>query len=88
MELLLLACSTYDKMITLPGKQKRDVYSTKLSVDDGHIPVSDTLDGEYEVLTVDTDVSDIMVNATNSNRFGNQRAPGKCKYKSNFLPRE
>jgi hypothetical protein len=62
MELLLLACSTYDKKITLPGKQMRAVYSTAISVDDGHIPVDDFLDGEYAVFTVDTDVSDIMVN--------------------------
>jgi hypothetical protein len=77
--LLLLACSTYDKKITLPGKQKRAVYSTE-------IPVENTLDGEFEVFTVDRDVSDIMVNATNLNRFGNHRATKDGKPKSNFLP--
>jgi hypothetical protein len=88
MELLLSACSTYDKKITLPGKQKRAVYSTAISIDDGHISVDDTLNGEYAVFTVDTDVSDIMVNATNSNRFGNRRATNNGKPKSNFLPRD
>jgi hypothetical protein len=31
MELLLCACSTYDKKITLPGKQKRAVYTATTS---------------------------------------------------------
>jgi hypothetical protein len=30
MELLLSACSTYDKKLSLPGKQKRAVYQTEL----------------------------------------------------------
>jgi hypothetical protein len=68
------SCSTYNKRITLPGKQKRAVYSTAIAVDDRHISVADTLDGEYAVYTVDTDVSDIMVNA---NHFGKRRATKK-----------
>ena len=31
MELLLSACSTFDKKITLPGKQKRAVYTSTVS---------------------------------------------------------
>ena len=34
MELLLSACSEYDKKITLPGKQKRAVYATSIVDDD------------------------------------------------------
>jgi hypothetical protein len=30
-ELLLLACSTYDKKLNLPGKQKSGVYQTEIS---------------------------------------------------------
>jgi hypothetical protein len=55
MELLLFACSTYKKKITLPGKQKRAVYLTTMSVGDEHIPVSNTLDGENENVPVATD---------------------------------
>jgi hypothetical protein len=38
MELLLSACSTYDKKVTLPGKPKRAVYTAITSEDepDGH----------------------------------------------------
>jgi hypothetical protein len=34
MELLLSACSTYDKKITLPGKQKRTVHTATTSEDE------------------------------------------------------
>jgi hypothetical protein len=73
MELLLSACYTYDKKITLPGKPLRAVYTTTISNNGKHISTDDTLDGEYEVFTVDTDVSDIMVNSTNSNHFGKRK---------------
>jgi hypothetical protein len=33
----------------------------------------------YEVFTVDTDVSDIIVNSTKSNRFGNRKTSGNSK---------
>jgi hypothetical protein len=85
MELLLSACSTYDKKITLPGKQKRAVYATAITNDDGDYPFDDNPDGEYEVFKVDTDISDIMVHASNTNRFGSQQGTGN---KSTFLPRE
>jgi hypothetical protein len=34
MELLLLACSAYDKKLIFPGKQKRAVYQTKIDNND------------------------------------------------------
>ena len=39
LELLLSACSTYDKKITLPGKQKRAVYAAASSNGDGGYPM-------------------------------------------------
>ena len=85
MELLLSACSTYDKKMTLPGKQKRAVYTSEYVQDYG---VEDDKGGEYEVFNVDTDISDVLVNYTSTNRFGNQSSKGGTNYKSNFLPRE
>ena len=73
-ELLLSACSTYDKKIVLPGKTKRAVYASITDVDNvGGREHADRNDA-YEMYNVDTDVSDIMVNA------GEQ--------KSSFIPRE
>jgi hypothetical protein len=57
MEWLFLACSTYDKKLTLPGKQKRAVYRTTISNNDKLIPSNETFDGEYEVFMFDTDIS-------------------------------
>jgi hypothetical protein len=72
--LLLLACSTYDKKITLPGKQKRSVYASAISGDEEHYPFNPK--GEYEVFHVDLDVSEVMVNSTNTKCFGNlQQTP-------------
>ena len=82
MELLLSACSTYDKKTTLPGKQKRAVYASAIVSDD----IDDPQDGEYKVFQVDTDISDIMAYATDTNRFGNNRNGSKPT--SSFLPRE
>jgi hypothetical protein len=86
MELLLLACSTYVKKFHFQGKQKRAVYTTTTSDNGKHIPSNKTLDGEYEVFTVDTDVSVIMVNSANMNCFGNRKTSGIGKLNSNFLP--
>ena len=65
LELLLSACSTYDKKITLPGKQKRAVYTTTVETDpDQHYDGYN--DEGYAVYNIDTDISDIMmVNSTN-----------------------
>jgi hypothetical protein len=86
LELLLSACSTYDKKITLPGKQKRAVYTATSSNDDGSYPYDDIKDGEYNVFQVDTDISDIMAFNTSMKRFDNKKNTGKPSY--NFLPRD
>jgi hypothetical protein len=59
MELLLSGCSTFDKKTALPGKQKRAVYALEFH--------SDNYNGHYETYRVDTNVSEIMANATNTN---------------------
>ena len=71
-ELLLSACSTYDKKIVLPGKNKRAVYASNF--DNVDVREHDDRNDAYEMYNVDTDVSDIMVNA------GEQ--------KSSYIPRE
>jgi hypothetical protein len=70
MELLLSACSTYDKKVTLPGKHKRAVYAADTSIDDVDYRIDDVTDGKYDVFQVDTEVADIMAFATDTNRFG------------------
>jgi len=88
MELLLSACSTYDKKTSLPGKQKRAVYASEY-VQDYDIPFTpENSDGDYKVFNVDTDISDVLINYSNTNRFGNQVTKGGDKRKSNFLPRD
>jgi hypothetical protein len=83
MELLLSACSTYDKKITLPGKQKRAVYATETSSDYLTYPFDDATDGEYEVFQVDTAIDDIMAFTTNTSKGGYQGKPN-----SNFIPHD
>jgi hypothetical protein len=58
MELLLSACSTCVKKITLPGKQKRAVYTATTSEDepDGYYNVGQ--DNGYAVYSIDTDFTD------------------------------
>jgi hypothetical protein len=71
MELLLNACSTCDKKCSLPGKQKCAVYSTAFYDSDPDYP-HDPDDGiPYEAYRFNTDISDILVNASATNRFGN-----------------
>ena len=70
--MLLSACSTYDKKILLPGNTKRAVYASNF--DNVDVREHDDRNDAYEMYNVDTDVSDIMVNA------GEQ--------KSSYLPRE
>jgi hypothetical protein len=86
MELLLSACSTYDKKITLPGKQKHAVYATEAYGDDDGYPSGYPSNGEYEVFNVDTDIDHITAFATGTRRFGSKPASGHPK--SKFLPRE
>jgi Reverse transcriptase (RNA-dependent DNA polymerase) len=87
LELLLSACSTYDKKLTLPGKHKRAVYAAAMSSDDADYRFDDTGYGEYEAFHVDTDITDIMAYATNTNRLGNNRN-NTGKPNVNFIPRE
>ena len=75
MELLLSACSTYNKRIALPGKQKRAVYASEFD--------SDKNIGNYEAYRVDTNVVDIMANATDTNRSGSRQYYGN---KKTFVP--
>ena len=79
LELLLSACSTYDKKIGNVGKQKRAVYLA--STDDGDYYPGNQEHGGYDVFQVDTDISDIMVYNSEAHRFGNQE-------RTQFLPRE
>jgi hypothetical protein len=89
MELLLSACSTYDKKIVLPGKQKRAVYALAISDGGDDYPYVGNPNEEYEVFRADTDINDIIVHATNTNRFSKLKAIDSGKPKqSNFLPRE
>jgi hypothetical protein len=86
MELLLLACSTYDKKLSLPGKHKRAVYQTKIDKHDStDYPFDDTYDGGYEAYRVNTDISEIMANVSDTNRYGITSNIGKTQ--STFLPR-
>jgi hypothetical protein len=59
---LLSACSTFDKKTLFPGKQKRAVYASEFD--------SDNYNGSYEAYRVDTDVAEIMANATDTTRSG------------------
>jgi hypothetical protein len=59
MELLLSACSTFDKKTALSGKQKRAVYVSEFD--------SDNYNGNYETYCVDTNVAETMENMTNTN---------------------
>jgi hypothetical protein len=77
-ELLLSACSTYDKNHATPNKSgPRNVYTTDIThdamVEEANYDVHST-----EVFHVDTDISDIVAHATDIQRKGN----------SSFLPRE
>mgnify|MGYP006328857003 FL=1 len=70
MELLLSACSTYDKKLMVPGKNKRAVYAT--AMEGG----ADGTYGSYEAYRVDTDVSDILVHASNTGRLLRDKRSG------------
>jgi hypothetical protein len=82
--LLLSACSTYDKKITLPGKQKHAVYAAPASSDDLIDPFEDTADGEYEGFRVDTDITDIMAYPMDAAKGGSYQNQGKPT--SNLIP--
>jgi hypothetical protein len=87
MELFLLACSTNDRKLNLPGKQKRAVYKTEIdNYDDMDYPHDNINDSGYKAYHVDTDISEILVNNTSTNRFGNNGRSDKAQ--STFLPRD
>ena len=80
MELLLSACYTFDKKITLPGKQESAVYTTTVETDPDTYQSGNNHSG-YAVYNIDTDISDIMiVNSTNTSSDGQNT--------SSFLPRD
>jgi hypothetical protein len=83
-ELLLSACSTYEKKITLPGKQKRAVYTSATASEDVEYRFDDTPDAEYGIFQVDTDISDVMANVTDTSRIGSNSNNGRPK--SIFVP--
>jgi hypothetical protein len=77
---LLSACSTHDKKIELPGKQKRAIYAMASDGGDDY-PYADNLNAEHEVFQVDADINDIIVHATNTSRFlpvVNPSSPTSC----------
>jgi hypothetical protein len=86
MELLLFACSTYDKKLSLPGKQKRTAYQTEIDKHDNtDYPFYDTYNGGHEAYPVDTDILGIMANVSDTNRYHSTSNLGKTQ--STFLPR-
>ena len=80
LELLLSACSTYDKMHATPRTAQRNVYAANFEPDDN---LSDT--NNHHTFGIDTDVTDILAYTTNT-RF--QRPSGNRNDQSSFLPRE
>jgi hypothetical protein len=87
MELMLLACSTYDKKLNLTGKQRRAVYQSEIeNYDDTDYPHDDIYDSGYEPYQVNTDISEIPGNNTNTNCFGNNGKSDKAQ--ATFLPRD
>jgi hypothetical protein len=87
MELLLLACSTYDKKLNLPGKQNRAVYQTKINKYDDTDYLHDYIyESGYKAYHVNTDISKILVKRTNTNCFGNNGKSDKAQER--FLPRD
>jgi hypothetical protein len=74
MEQLLLACSTYDKKLSLTGKQKRAVYQTEIDkYDSTDYPFDDTYDGGYEVTNRTTNQTAIWVLTQNCYQLSHER---------------
>jgi hypothetical protein len=87
MELLLSACSTYFKKLTLPGKQRRAVYLSEIrNYHDTYDEPDGNGDVEYHAYRYDNDVSDIMINMSDVSRFINL-SNGDTK-QSVFIPRD
>jgi hypothetical protein len=81
LELLLSACSTYDKNHATAMKHKRNVYTLVVG-EDNNIQCDDTGGNEryYEAFTVDTDISEVLAYETNMRPQNGKPA--------NFLPRD
>jgi hypothetical protein len=67
LELLLSACSTYDKKIHNTGKQNRAVYHVVMGDEKPDFSSHISNDPDYEAYWIDTDNSDIFFHATNTN---------------------
>jgi hypothetical protein len=72
----------------LNDERKRAVYKAATSSDDQNYPFYGILDGENEVVNVDTKISDIVAQVTNTNCFGTQQGNFYGNSDSNFLPHE
>jgi hypothetical protein len=83
LELLFSVCSTCDKKISNSRKQKHAVHLT--SRDDEHQQHDECSDMEYEAFKVDTDISDIMMYNSDTNRFDYNN---NKESQANFLPCE
>jgi hypothetical protein len=83
-DLLLEACFTFDKRQALHVRQKGAVYSSVLSDNALNYPYDPHDDGQYKTYQVDTDISEIMAYAADSNRVGNH--PGSSSQASNRVP--
>jgi hypothetical protein len=57
----------FDTRLELPGKQKRAVYTTAISGNNLDKPYDPVDDKGYTAYSVDTTISEIMVNAADSN---------------------
>jgi hypothetical protein len=74
-------------MLNLPGKQNSTVYQTKIdNYEDTEYPRDDIYDSGYKAYHVDTDILKIMVNNTNTNRFGDNGKSDTAQ--ATFLPRD
>ena len=80
LELLLSACSTYDKNHVTPRSGQRNVYSTTIEHDNDFIDAQDGV-----VFGVDTDVSDLLAHVTDLKPRGNSVTQNN---KSSFIPRD
>jgi hypothetical protein len=74
--LLLNACATFDTRHELPGRQKRAVYATAIAGNEVDEPYDPYDDKGYKAYLVDTTISEIMVNAADSNQFSGKSGNG------------
>ena len=82
LELLLSACSAYDKNHANPTKQRRNVYAALM---DGNGEEHANTGMNYEAFRVDTDVSEVLAFKSNTSPFTNGYKNGTP---SGFIPRE